>query len=1076
VTAEAVPPALSLAGLGRLLERDLSAEQAAVVTSPLEPRVVVAGAGSGKTATMVARVVWLVARGEVPADGVLGLTFTTKAADELATRVRRALRDLARLRGEPPPDLEPTVSTYHAYAARLVRDHGLRAGCEPGARLVTPATSWQLAARAVGSYDGPMDAVAWQSEATVVGAVLHLAGELAEHLVDADDVRAAGDRLRALADAAPRLLADGRKALDCQRTREQLLPVVERYARAKRERGLLDFGDVVALAARVASTSPEVGAGERAAFPLVLLDEYQDTGGAQEVLLSALFRGHAVTAVGDPCQSIYGWRGASAGTLRRFAERFAAPVAAPLVLSTTYRNGGRILLLANRASEQLRRDGVPVVPLQPAPGREHDGEVRVALHPDVDAEAAWVAEQVEAAVRALPAREDGRLWSQAAVLCRKRAQFARLRAAFEARGVPAEVVGLGGLLDVPEVADVVATLQVVDDPSAGPALLRLLTGPRWRLGPRDLVVLGRHARRLATLGGVPDDPVEAVVRGVDETAVGSLVDALDDLPPDGLSPEGRRRLTALRDELRGLRRRLDQPLPDLVADVERTLGLDVEVVVHAGDAVDPLAARADLDAFADAAASFAGDLAGDSGGQVGAGEAVLSAFLAHLAAVREEEAGGELGSTSGADTVKLMTVHAAKGLEWPVVAVPGLARSADARGSAVFPARPKEPTAWTGNPRLLPFPLRGDAADLPVLRALDKDGLAAFLQANAARDAREERRLLYVALTRAEHVLLCSGYHWGEGRSRVGPSDFLLEARAACEAGAGTVAPWVDDPPEDNPVTSGERVVAWPSPGPPAGPGAQAAADRVRTLLAGGVPAEEPALSPEAARVVASWDDDLQRLAEEQRRAAARRRTAVLPASLSVSALVELRRDPAAYARTLSRPMPRRPFPSARRGTAFHAWLEHDVYGAPQLLDDTELPGSADATAAGVPDLAALQEAFRRSTWWGRTPAEVEVPFETEVEGVLLRGRADAVFADEDGGWTVVDWKTGAVPAGAALEAAAVQLAAYRLAWSRLSGAPLHTVRAAFHHVREGVTLQPADLLDADGLAALLRGVPLLEG
>jgi DNA helicase II / ATP-dependent DNA helicase PcrA len=176
------------------------------------------------------------------------------------------------------------------------------------------------------------------------------------------------------------------------------------------------------------------------------------------------------------------------------------------------------------------------------------------------------------------------------------------------------------------------------------------------------------------------------------------------------------------------------------------------------------------------------------------------------------------------------------------------------------------------------------------------------------------------------------------------------------------------------------------------------------------------------------------------------------------------------------RPLPRPPSPVARRGTAFHAWLEHDVYRAPQLLDDTELPGAADDPGTAAPaELAELQEAFRRSAWWGRTPAEIEVPFEMELEGVLVRGRMDAVFADPDGGWDVVDWKTGAPPSGVAARAAAVQLAAYRLAWHRLTGAPLAAVRAAFHHVRADVTVRPADLLDADGLVALVRGVPLVE-
>ena len=109
----------------------------------------------------------------------------------------------------------------------------------------------------------------------------------------------------------------------CQRTREQLLPMVAGYARAKAEREVIDHGDQVALAARIAAAHPEVGAAERSRYQVVLLDEYQDTSHAQLVLLRALFGGgHPVTAVGDPCQSIYGWRGASAGNLRRFGRDF----------------------------------------------------------------------------------------------------------------------------------------------------------------------------------------------------------------------------------------------------------------------------------------------------------------------------------------------------------------------------------------------------------------------------------------------------------------------------------------------------------------------------------------------------------------------------------------------------------------------------------------------------------------------------------------------------------------------------------------------------------------------------------
>jgi DNA helicase-2/ATP-dependent DNA helicase PcrA len=183
-----------------------------------------------------------------------------------------------------------------------------------------------------------------------------------------------------------------------------------------------------------------------------------------------------------------------------------------------------------------------------------------------------------------------------------------------------------------------------------------------------------------------------------------------------------------------------------------------------------------------------------------------------------------------------------------------------------------------------------------------------------------------------------------------------------------------------------------------------------------------------------------------------------LPTHLSVSQLVILRRDPAELARSIRRPVPFAPAPLARRGTAFHAWLERR-FGAQRLLDLDELPGAADAGAAPDADLEALQEAFLGSAWADRVPEQVEVPFATVVAGVVVRGRMDAVFRDggsrqgRDARWVVVDWKTGAPPEGDAAQAAAVQLAAYRLAWADLAGVPVEQVRAAFHYVRSNVTV-----------------------
>ncbi|MER2091685.1 MAG: PD-(D/E)XK nuclease family protein, partial [Saccharopolyspora rectivirgula] len=198
---------------------------------------------------------------------------------------------------------------------------------------------------------------------------------------------------------------------------------------------------------------------------------------------------------------------------------------------------------------------------------------------------------------------------------------------------------------------------------------------------------------------------------------------------------------------------------------------------------------------------------------------------------------------------------------------------------------------------------------------------------------------------------------------------------------------------------------------------------------------------------------------------------AKLPEQLSVSQLVELAGDTAGLARRLRRPLPFPPNPMARRGTAFHSWLEHR-FTSTALLDLDELPGAADGAAPQQEDLDALKEAFLASEWAKRTPHRVEVPFETQVEGIVLRGRMDAVFADPDGGWTVVDWKTGAIPSEEERAAVSVQLAVYRLAWAELSGSPLEKVRAVFHYVKHDHTLRPVDLFDVDGLRELIRRVP----
>ena len=1080
---------VQLARLLRLPEP--TPEQAAVICAPLGPMAVIAGAGSGKSETMAARLVWLVANGMVRPDRVLGLTFTRKAAAELADRVRSRLERLRRagLEATDPDPFsgDPVIGTYHAYAGRLVGDNALREGLEPSMRLITPALSWQLAAGIVAGYDGPMDEITWTPQ-TVTAAVLDLAGDLAEHLREAGDVTAVGRWLTAELDGLPgRVPAVVRKIMDTQRAREQLLPLVERYAAAKAAREVLDHGDQVALAARIAARHPEVGAAERARYQVVLLDEYQDTSHAQLVLLRSLFGGgHPVTAVGDPCQSIYGWRGASAGNLRRFTVDFplvarvrpfgasASSGPAPvLLLSTSFRNAARVLDASAAIQEDLRYEAPDVPRLVSGPDRAERGAVACALLDTVLDEAEWVAGQVARLLASEPGcAPDGQPWpdrrsagvrpSDIAVLCRKRSQFVPLRRAIEGRGIPVEVVGLGGLLVVPEVQDVVATLRVLHDAGASDALARLLTGPRWRIGPRDLVALGRRARALARGEGdgprPAPDPADALAEAItDLTAeTGSLVEALDDLgDPGAYSAVGYARMHALAGELRRLRGQVGRPLADLAAEAERMLGLDIEVAARPG--ADPVAARADLDAFTDVAAAFTGEGA----------EPTLGAFLAYLTAAQQEEFGLETGRVGESDSVKLLTVHAAKGLQWPAVFVPGLALG---ERSQVFPARPRVSTRWTDNARLIPFSLRGDAGDLPELRGLHAAWIDSFADACAARDLAEERRLMYVASTRAAFWLGCSGYWWGEGgSSRLGPSPFLTEVRSSGVAQTSVWAP-APAPDAENPLLATVDTAAWP--GTPAGRHYQAvreAALMVQAALTQPPPSQDELSAGDRALVTAWTRDADLLLAERAQRRGDGPAEVALPARLSVSSLVALARDPAGLARQVRRPMPRPPARQARRGTAFHQWLEQR-YGQQLLIDDSDLFGAPDDAP-----LAELRARFERSEWADRWPQAVEVPFETLVGDRLVRGRIDAVFAGgPDGGFDVVDWKTGSPPrSDAERYAVSVQLAAYRLAWAALAGVPVAAVRAAFYYVAHDQTVSPADLLDEAGLAALIEQVPL---
>ncbi|WP_280188036.1 ATP-dependent DNA helicase [Nocardia gipuzkoensis] len=1096
-------------------------EQAAVIAAPPGPTLVVAGAGAGKTETMAARVVWMVANGLVLPDEVLGLTFTRKAAQQLTARIRTRLARLAgapllreldpsgRLRAQLT-GAEPEISTYHSYAGRLLTEHGLLLPVEPSATLLTETQLWQLAHQVVRTWDGDLETE--RTPVSVTEAVLALSGQLAEHLVEPEELAEAHTELAKLVHTlppGPRQRGGPSQTLlnivQVQQERVALLPLVHQLTEALRRRGALDFGAQMSLAARLAAEHPEVAAAERARFRLVLLDEYQDTGHAQRVLLAALFggapdatprhgprdahevsrvpggdpaltagwdapradvhpqrtahgrnvgdplsdgssadsatgdassdaaahadsaerEGHsgtgepsaatgetgplspgvggdqldvstiarephdivrdpdtpiggtsepaaaheahadssardlwsladgvfdpaadrsgsaagpaaaageahvglsardewlsadgvfdpaadrlaqggaphslvgqrdsdrppystpgadappggsaravvshradanetmgegqpqfagahdphaapgpdqrsrphdgqrlAVTAVGDPMQSIYGWRGASAANLPRFATDFptAPGVPAPtLALLTSWRNPPEALALANLVAEPLRRKaieggGVTVDALRAKPDAG-PGEVALALTDTVAGEREWVAERIAAQWAARRAAQQQPPTS--AVLVRRNADAAPLAEALRAQGLPVEIVGLGGLLATPEVADIVATLRLIAEPGSGSAAMRVLTGARWRVGVADIAALARRARNLSIRrpgseagaeiadGATLDEALRDVAPEPAEQA--GLADAIADPgPPGQYSATGFARIEALGRELAALRERSGQPLAELVADVERTIGVGVETQTRRAMAGTG-AGREHLDAFAEVVAGYAADTGASLGG-----------LLAFLAAAEEVENGLEPGEVEVAkDRVQVLTVHAAKGLEWEIVAVPHVVEG-------VFPSKVGSGT-WLGALAELPTSLRGDrqqddaAEGVPVLDLTDlydradlDRAIKAHKEALERRRIDEERRLFYVALTRTERVLLVSAHHWAEtGSTPKGPSDFLLELKHAHEDPGSpaydvlAVDRWDDPPAADavNPFTDNPATAEWP--------------------------------------------------------------------------------------------------------------------------------------------------------------------------------------------------------------------------------------------------------------------------
>lgn len=1037
--------------LDAALDLHLTDEQWQVVASDLAPAVIVAGAGSGKTTSMAARVAWLVGSGFAQPDSVLGLTFTTKAAGQLLGSMRSAvgrLLDTGIIRGvddHGDPIGEPEVLTYHAFAARILDEHGIRIGREPRPVVLTDESRRQFAYRLVCRSRAPLAGMA-RNPASLTADLLRLDDELTELAIEPADLRRFDDdlaeRLRRHDEEKP-LQKIGRTMLATSRLRSVMADLVEEWRADKAAREVVDFADQIRLARRIVDRFPEVVADLRTRYGVVLLDEYQDTSIAQRLLLQRIFGdGHAVLAVGDPCQAIYGWRGASVDNIERFPQHFTREdrPGDRFALSMNRRSGPAVLEVANRASERLRSVHTGVQPLMAGDNGKGSGAVSCALFETHAQEVEWLVGQIEdthgGSVR----------WRDIAVLAATTRDLVTVEAALRRRGVPTQLVGAAALLAQPSVVDLRSILELVHDPGANPAFLRVAAGPRWAIGARDLAALGARAAELAgsrrrTEHADLAEALDEAVAGSDPVDAVSLSEALTDLGDlSAYSEEACERFGAMAAEIASLRRFAGEALPDFLLRVLRVTGLEVEASLLPGD--EAAQQRHALHAFVDLAAEFT-----DDDGRVG-----LGAFLSRLRDAERFDIDLEFEVTGPADAVSLLTVHKAKGLEYPYVFVPFVSEQSFPGGRP----RPK----WFAKPESVPWPLRSDTTPelagfpVPGETPTDKQRKAYEEVLDEVREL-ETDRLAYVAFTRAERGLAVSGHWWGPTQSTLrGPARFLSTVHEACLEGLGEVVHWAPEPEEGavNPrVQRASEASVWPIVGD------AARRERLRTVAA--EMAQARSVQPElpgaglitsgvTSRQIAEWDEQTTALLEEARARRAIDHVVRLPASVSASQLMRALSDPEAAALDIARPMPQRPSRAARRGTEFHAWVE-TRFGQQSLLDPEDLPGAADADIASDADLTALKEAFEGGPYADRIPVGVEVPFALMLNGRVVHGRIDAVFAD-GGGYDVVDWKT-----GSSSGVDPVQLAIYRLAWAQRAGVPLSEVSAAFLIVATGEVLRP---------------------
>jgi len=695
----------------------LTEEQKKAIAVTKGPHLITSVAGAGKTTTLTSKIIEVINRELATPDQILGLTFTIKAAENMRIQITQKVK-----RRIDPNSLQ--ISTFHSFGNKIISENSLTLGLDTDFNLISRAESWQLLYQVMDTFVFKNVRIG-SSIGNFLDKLLDFILDLKNHLVSVEKFREYINSKQDFAIYKSKALRE--TAIKNFNIQGELLQVYEKYEKLKREQNFIDYGDQVMIPVKLFNQRPAILAGYQNRYPYIFVDEYQDTNIAQAELIYFLSgENKNVTVVGDDDQAIYGWRGASVYNILKFnqLEPFKQEVNTTAI-TKSFRTGQNVLDVAYNVvkDNKNRLEKIPKAYFK------RDSKVFAFFTPTYFDESEFIANEIDKLVRS-----NNYSYRDIAILCRKK-RFDEIILCLDRKDIPYEIVGGRGFYFRPEIIDAISLLKLTHNPDDSVAMVRILKSPRYKICDRDIFhlakfILNENKKFKKKIKNKNGDPVKDKVEfepGVNLIDAILKVDLIDEL-----SKETKNRLRQLSKELSQfvfLSERLS--LPHLLREMFERTGLFSELMSEKSR--ESKRRKANLEKLIRIASDFERTKT----------EASFNGFMLYLREVlKTAELEPEELIPGIGDEVKVMSIHAAKGLEFPVVFVPMLCE------------RDFPDLRISYSPYKAPFSLRGDIQYLPNM----KDYTSKSEYRNALREMalEEERRLFYVACTRTKDRLYLS--------------------------------------------------------------------------------------------------------------------------------------------------------------------------------------------------------------------------------------------------------------------------------------------------------------------------------